>query len=234
MTRSQARGIPAQAGIQSRRIALVGAESTGKSRLASELAAQLQSRGLRSVAVPEVLREWCLRAGRAPHPQEQLEIAREQERRVDLAALQADLVIADTTALIVAIYAGMLYEDGDLYRFAIERQRGYDATLLTGLDLPWVPDGLQRHSAQSREEMDTLLRSLLQRAGIGFDVVYGSGPQRLQSALAAMDAAGVLPAAVVQRQAGDGARGAWTWVCDKCSDPVCEHRLFTRLREART
>jgi hypothetical protein len=22
----------------------------------------------------------------------------------------------------------------------------------------------------------------------------------------------------------------WTWNCDKCSDPECEHRLFTALR----
>jgi hypothetical protein len=22
----------------------------------------------------------------------------------------------------------------------------------------------------------------------------------------------------------------WKWVCDKCSDPECEHRLFTGLK----
>ncbi|MCE3272206.1 MAG: hypothetical protein K0S57_2603 [Ramlibacter sp.] len=211
-------------------VALLGAESTGKSQLSNELAAHLQSLGLRAVAIPETLRSWCQSAGRAPHPHEQLAIAREHERLVDAAAADADVVIADTTALMVAIYAGMLFEDGDLYRFAIERQRRYHATLVTGLDLPWVPDGLQRDATQPREEVDTLVRSLLQRAGIGYQVVYGQGSQRLQGAIAALRPLGLLPAAP-QPQADTGK--PWAWNCDKCSDPACEHRLFTRLVKQR-
>src|SRR4051812_48246113 len=120
------------------RIALLGAESTGKTQLSLALAHKLQGFGLRAVAVPEALRAWCLQAGRAPRPEEQLAIAVQQEAAVDAAAASADVVIADTTALMVAIYAGMLQEEGELLRFALERQQGYDATLLTGLDLPWV------------------------------------------------------------------------------------------------
>lgn len=213
-----------------KRIALLGAESTGKSQLARELAAHLRDRGLRATAVPEVLREWCTRAGRLPRPEEQLAIAQEQERRVDEAAAASELAIADTSALMVAIYAGMLFEDGDLYRFAIERQRRYHATLLAGLDLPWVADGLHRDAAHSREEVDALLRSLLQRAHVPFQVVYGQGPQRLQAALQALVSAGVLPQPVVDRPDDAGSRRAWTWNCEKCSDPECEHKLFTRLR----
>lgn len=216
-----------------RRVALLGAESTGKSRLAQELADHLRGRGLRAVAVPEVLREWCERQGRAPRPEEQLALAREQERRVELAARDHDLVVSDTTALLVAIYAGMLFPDGELLCFARERQRTYDATLVTGLDLPWVPDGLQRDAAHAREEVDTLVRSLLQSAQVPFQVVYGSGAQRLQSALLAMAAAGVLPADMATRAPDEDTRRAWLWNCEKCSDPACEHRLFTQLREAR-
>jgi nicotinamide riboside kinase len=216
------------------RVALLGAESTGKSRLCEELAAHLQARGVRAVAVPEVLREWCHRQGREPRPEEQLAIAQEQERRVDAAAAAgADLVIADTTALMVAIYAGMLFEDGDLLRFALERQRGYDATLVTGLDLPWAPDGLHRDPAHAREPVDALVRSLLQRAQVAYQVVYGQGPQRLQSALQALVSAGVLPPETGGRASGEERQRAWVWACDKCSDPACEHRLFTQLREGR-
>jgi nicotinamide riboside kinase len=224
--------VPAQAGIQPRRIALLGAESTGKSWLATALAAHLGERGLAAVAVPEVLREWCTRAGRAPRPDEQLAIAQEQESRVDAAAASADFVIADTTALMVAIYAGMLFPDGALYRFSIERQRGYDATLVTGLDIAWQGDGLQRDASHPRESVDALVREHLQRHGMAFHVVYGQGPQRLQSALQALGAAGVLPRDLRQAEAADGAGRPWVWVCDKCSDPACEHRLFRRLRDA--
>ena len=213
-----------------KRIALLGAESTGKSQLAEELAQHLRLRGLRAVAVAEVLREWCARQQRLPRPEEQLAIAQEQERRVDDAATGADIVVADTSALMVAIYAGMLFEDGDLVRFSMARQQGYDATLLTGLDLPWVADGLQRDAAHSREEVDALLRSLLQRGKVPFQVVYGQGPLRLQSALQALASAGVLPSEAVDRPQDDGSGRAWTWACEKCSDPECEHKLFTRLR----
>jgi len=216
-----------------RRIALLGAESTGKTRLAGELARHLGAHGLRATAVPEVLREWCTREGREPSLQEQVAIAREQERRVDAASQDHDFVIADTSALMVAIYAGMLQRDGELLRFARARQQAYDATLLTGLDLPWQPDGLHRDPAHSREAVDALVRTLLQEAGVPYQVVYGEGPQRLQGALQALVAAGVLPVQLLGREPGDGGRRPWAWVCDKCSDPACEHRLFTQLRESR-
>jgi nicotinamide riboside kinase len=212
-----------------RRIALLGAESSGKTTLSRELADHLAGLGLRATAVPEALRAWCERAGREPRPEEQLAIAQEQEACVDAAAGEAEFVIADTSALMVAIYAGMLFEDGELLRFALQRQRGYDATLVTGLDVPWVADGLRRDAAHPREPVDALVRSLLQRAGVAFQVVYGQGPQRLQSALAALDAAGVLPAGACARTTGNPQR--WTWACEKCSDPECEHRLFARLRQ---
>jgi nicotinamide riboside kinase len=212
-----------------RRIALLGAESTGKTTLARELAAHLCAHGLRAVAVPEALRAWCDRAGRAPRPEEQLAIAQQQEADVDAAAQQAEFVIADTTALMVAIYGGMLFEDGALYRFALERQSRYDASLVTGLDLPWIADGLQRDAAQPREPVDALVRSLLARAEVRYQVVYGMGPQRLHAALVALASAGVLPAAVAPLPAGDAPRN-WVWACEKCSDPACEHRLFTQLQ----
>ena len=206
------------------KIALLGAESTGKSTLANELAAHLRGSGHSVAVVPEVLREWCERERRTPRPEEQLPIAQEQERRVDEASAQAKVVIADTTALMVAIYSGMLFEDGPLLQFALARQRAYALTLLTGLDLPWVPDNLHRDSAHGRESVDALVRSLLARAGIGWRVVYGSGAERLRSALAALP-----PCLLPAQPTGAAPREPWVWRCDKCSDPDCEHRLFTSL-----
>lgn len=207
------------------KICLLGAESTGKTTLAAELAAHLRLQGRSVQVVPEVLREWCTRAGRAPRPDEQLSIAREQEARVDAAAAAADTVIADTSALMVAIYGAMLFEDAPLYRFALERQRGYDATLVTGLDLPWVADGLQRDSPLAREPVDAMVRAALERASIPYRVIYGRGAERLASALLALGHTAAQPA-------GQPAR-PWVWSCEKCSDPACEHRLFTGLLDKR-
>ena len=194
------------------KVSVVGAESTGKSQLVRELAAHFGG-----VAVPEVLREWCERESRTPRPEELLPIAQEHERRVQAAAASNKHVFSDAGPLLVAIYGGLLFEDHPLYRFAIERQAGYDTTLVTGLDLPWVPDGLQRDAAHAREDVDALVRGALQRAGIAYRVVYGQGNERLQSALAALGA----PL--------KGRESNWAWSCEKCSDPECEHRLFRKL-----
>jgi nicotinamide riboside kinase len=205
------------------KIALLGAESTGKTRLAGELAARLRQQGRSVAVVPEVLREWCERQGREPRPEEQLPIAREQEERVDGAARGHEIVIADTTALMVAIHAGMLFEDGVLYRFALARQRRYALTLVTGLDLPWVADGLQRVGPQVREPVDALVRKALADAAVAYRVVYGQGGDRAANALAAIGAVVTAP-----RRAAASTPTRWQWSCEKCSDPQCELQLFTR------
>ncbi|MCY7319880.1 MAG: ATP-binding protein [Ramlibacter sp.] len=212
------------------KVALVGAESTGKTQLAGELAVQLRLQGKQVAVVDEALRRWCEREGRAPRPAEQLPIAQEQESRVDLAShgdgVANDIVIADTTALMVAIYSGMLFEDGELLRFALERQRRYDVTLLTGLDLPWVADGLQREGPLARDRVDAQLRDLLTAGGISFRVVYGEGETRVANALAALGSAPQTLGDPIAAEAQSRPR-RWQWNCDKCSDPGCEHRLFT-------
>lgn len=208
------------------KIALLGAESTGKTQLARELAAHFIAHGRSAAVVPEVLREWCEREGRTPRPEEQLPIAQEQERRVDDAAATSEIVIADTTALMVAIYSAMLFADGSLYQFALERQRRY-VTLLTGLDLPWVADGLQRDGPHVREPVDALIRESLAKAGVSYRLVYGTGGERLRNALRAIGEAGDGIAS------GSALAKSWRWTCDKCSDPDCEHRLFTSMLEPR-
>ena len=100
-----------------------------------------------------------------------------------------------------------------------------DAILLMGLDLP---------SSAGGEAADAQLRAELQSAALRYQVVYGTGEQRLHSALRALAAVGMLPAAPAPRHEEGGAARAWTWTCEKCSDPACEHRLFTRLQQERT
>jgi nicotinamide riboside kinase len=98
---------------------------------------------------------------RGPHAQRRRTgrpLPQEQARRV-LTALDADVVIADTTPLMTAVYSHLLFDDESLYDFALAHQRIYDATLVTGLDLPWVADGLQRDGPKVREPVDALLRT---------------------------------------------------------------------------
>jgi nicotinamide riboside kinase len=164
-------------------IALLGAESSGKTTLAGEIAATLSARGQRVARVDEALREFCIEHGRTPRREEQAGIAAEQSRRVDAAAADADVVVADTTALMIAVYSDFVFADRSLYASAETAQRGVDLTLLTALDLPWLADGLQRDGAHVQRPIDSLVRAALGRAGVAFTVVSGSGAARLACAL---------------------------------------------------
>jgi nicotinamide riboside kinase len=210
-------------------IAIVGAESTGKSTLALALAARIiDQTGLRCGVVSEYLREWCDQAGRTPRAQEQHGIAAEQHRRVVAATLENDLVIADTLPLMVAVYSEQLFNDRSLLPMAIAAQRGAALTLLTALDLPWVADGLQRDGEHVREPVDRALRALLAAHGLGWSVVGGQGAARLDQAFAAVTP---LLATLAPAHAGlftglaarDAAMPAWRWVCEKCDVADCEH-----------
>lgn len=212
-------------------VSLLGGESSGKSTLAHQLTKRLQGAGIQTVLVDEHLRSWCEAAGRAPHAHEQADLAREQTRRIEAATQSgAQVVVADTTAVMVAVYSEWYFQDKSLWPEALAAQRRLDLTLLMGLDLPWVPDGLFRDSAQVREVCDAILRRELQGAGIGFTPVYGQNEARLQAALRVVGARLGVPLV-----SADPAweQGTGRWSCENCSDPDCEHKLFTGLLRQR-
>jgi nicotinamide riboside kinase len=211
------------------RIAIVGAESTGKSSLTQALAEVIRLRGHTVRTVDEVLRSWCESEGRTPHPHEQLGIARTQALAVE--QIVSGWVISDTTPLMTAVYSHLLFEDERLYPMALAHQASYDITLVTGLDLPWVADGLQRDGPHVRGPVDTLVRQALEREGIAYRVVYGQGPRRLNNALLALGLECEDEAAHQIREQAQFAinKGRTVWQCNECSDPDCEHKLFTAL-----
>ncbi|MBC7993280.1 MAG: ATP-binding protein [Rhizobacter sp.] len=201
----------------SRVIAIVGAESTGKTTLAGELAAALRSEGHTVTVVSEYLREFCDIHGRTPLIHEQELIANEQTRRIAEATESHDIVVADTTALMIAVYSDKVFGDRSLYAEAEATHSGYALTLLTALDLPWQADGLQRDGPQVREPVTALVRASLARAAVTYSVIGGSGPARLESALTA-----------VRHAPNPDAGPRWQWTCDHCGDANCERHLFAR------
>ncbi len=212
------------------RIAIVGAESTGKTWLARAAAERLaEHTGLAVAWVPEVLREWCDAAGRTPRPDEQAGIAAEQARRIDEAAARHAIVIADTTPLTISVYSEYLFADRSLHAQALDWQRGCALTLLTALDLPWVADGHQRDGEHVREPVDALLRGLLIGARLPWASIAGTGEARLDAALDAItpllrDLEAPRRGLFTRLAEREAAEPAWRWACD-CDAPDCEHAL---------
>jgi hypothetical protein len=94
--------------------------------------------------------------------------------------------------------------------------------------------GLESATQAHQQAADQSIRATLAAGGMAYCVLYGSAPQRLAQALGAVER--LLPGLPQQEPAPVRREGnkAWVWVCDKCSDPVCEHRLLSDLLAQRT
>ncbi|MET3129853.1 NadR type nicotinamide-nucleotide adenylyltransferase [Oxalobacteraceae bacterium GrIS 1.11] len=157
------------------RVALLGAESSGKSTLAAALAERYAT-----LWVPEYLREFVETRQRVPLASEQFMIASTQlarERAADAHA--ARYLFCDTTPLMTAIYSDFYFRAVDTELAALCAAQRYDHTLVTAPDSPWVADGLQRESEQVRLAIHARLLAELEARAIPYLLLTGSLEQRL-------------------------------------------------------
>jgi NadR type nicotinamide-nucleotide adenylyltransferase len=160
------------------KVAILGAESSGKSTLAAALAAHYGT-----VWVPEYLREFVDTEGRVPREEDQIVIARTQlEREQAAAARAARFLFCDTTPLMTALYSRWYWGRVDAQLAPIERRHDYDFTLVTAPDSPWEADGLQRESEAVRQTIHQQVLQVLAERGITYQLVTGSLPQRMLQA----------------------------------------------------
>jgi NadR type nicotinamide-nucleotide adenylyltransferase len=158
-----------------RRIAILGAESSGKSTLAAALAVRYGT-----AWVPEYLREFVEAHARVPFESDQFRIAQIQREREDsMAATASGFLFCDTTPFMTAIYSDVYWGRVDPLLAALDRQYDYALTLVTAPDGPWVPDGLQRDSAAVREAVHQAVIDKLERRSIAYTLVTGSLEQRV-------------------------------------------------------
>ena len=170
-----------------RRIAIVGPESTGKTRLAQQLAAHYQT-----AWVPEFAREY-LDARNAERPLDDAtpadiaEIARGQMASEERLARQANrLLICDTELLTTTLWSEHFFDTCEDWIRQAAGERRYDLYLLLDIDVPWVDDP-HRAAPQLREAFLNRLRRELQSSGRRFLLIGGSYEERSQRAIAAID-----------------------------------------------
>jgi NadR type nicotinamide-nucleotide adenylyltransferase len=169
------------------RVAILGAESTGKSTLAAALAKRYCT-----LWVPEYLRQFVETEQRVPYETDQLGIAEVQMERENAAAAAAAkpgapaFLFCDTTPFMTAIYSGVYWGRVDPALAALDLRYDYAVTLVAAPDLPWVADGLQRESEAVRQQVHQALVDKLERRAIAFTLLTGSLEQRLAQAQAVL------------------------------------------------
>lgn len=171
----------------SRRVAIVGAESTGTTTLSRALAEHYKTSW-----VPEYGRmysEGKVSAGKeaAWRSEEFMTIAKAQAALEDsLAESSRGLVICDTDPFATSVWHEryMGSELPELEKLALSRQ--YDLYIVTGDEIPFVQDGL-RDGEHIRHGMHQRFIQKLEQNHKKFIVVTGTPEERLKQAVAAID-----------------------------------------------
>lgn len=162
-------------------ICLHGPESTGKSTLATQLAAHFGCE-----VVPEYGRAYCEEHGTDIAMAALVEIAQRHNVMTQAARVRAsDMLILDTDPLMTAVWADMMFGTRDPW---FDRFVGVaDLYLLLDIDLPWLDDGLRIYgSAEARARFFALSRAELDRCAVAYEVISGRGEARFERALAAI------------------------------------------------
>jgi len=173
---------PPVRGWYAKRVVVLGAESTGTTTLAGDLATALNTEW-----VAEYGREYSERKQAAGdiiwRSDEFIEIASEQNRREDVAARQANrILVCDTNAFATCLWHRryMGFDDAALAYVATSCR--VDLYFLTGDEIPFIQDGL-RDGQHIRHEMHQWFVSALGQQEAPWMLVRGNRSCRLEDAL---------------------------------------------------
>jgi HTH-type transcriptional regulator, transcriptional repressor of NAD biosynthesis genes len=170
-----------------RRVCIVGAESTGTTTLAADLAGRYGT-----AWVPEYGREHCERKWRHGWTSdwtgdEFVHIAREQCRREDEAARRANrLLVCDTDAFATALWHRRYLQHRHPVLEALAAERRADLYLLTGDEVPFVQDGT-RDGEAIRGWMHRAFAQELEATGRRWALLRGPREERLAHATTLVD-----------------------------------------------
>jgi NadR type nicotinamide-nucleotide adenylyltransferase len=169
-----------------RKIAIVGAESSGKTTLAVALGAALGG-----VVVEEFARAYLDQHGPQYTEADLLTIAVAQTRAEDAAmahaaGMHARAVVCDTDMVTIRIWSEEKFGRCDPWIIEASEHRPYDLWLLCRPDIPWEPDPL-RENPHDRDRLFQVYEAVLKRLGKPFAVIGGTPAERLSRALNAID-----------------------------------------------
>lgn len=165
-------------------ICLHGPESVGKSIMAEQLAAALNA-----TLVPEYGRAYCARHGTDLRMADLVDMAMVQTDLIaEARETAAQWVVADTDALMTAVWADMMLGRRDAWFARFDDMA--DLYLLLDIDLPFVDDGLRIYGGtEERARFFDLCKAELERREVPWALVGGTGEARLENALKAIRAA---------------------------------------------
>jgi len=161
-----------------KRISITGPESTGKSKLAKQLAKHFNT-----VWVEEYAREYLNSIGRPYNYADILKIAKKQlSNELELMPQANDYIFCDTDLVVTKIWCDVKF--GKCHEWIEENilEHKHNLYLLCDVDLPWTEDPLREHPDKRKYLFDLYLKELKQKK-LPYEIVNEFGNDRLQNAI---------------------------------------------------
>ncbi len=171
-----------------KKIVIIGPESTGKSTLSEALAGHYNTFWCKEYA-----REYLLKNGTDYTFDNLLDVAKGQLRLEQEATTNAQLhnknkLFIDTDMYVMKVWCEFVFNK--CHHFIIEEiaKRNYDMYLLCNTDLPWTKDELREYpDVKIRNTLFEHYKDIVINSGLPWALVQGTGKDRTQSAIKAID-----------------------------------------------
>jgi len=184
------------------KVGLAGTHGVGKTTLAYFLTAKLKERGMKVEMVTEVARECPFSVNEQSDFDAQFWILAMQLARELEAGNRAEVIVTDRTVVDNFAYACYAYEHGKMnkheqeemhrvVKFWLERQPYSFIFIVEPLE-DIQDDGFRSTDSQFQMEIREILNSLLEEANWKFEVIGGTGEERVEKILRVLEKEGYL------------------------------------------
>lgn len=164
------------------KIVITGAESTGKSTIAENLAMHYNS-----IWIPELARNYIEELDRK-YTYEDIEIiARKQITLEQELSVDQKTVFFDTWLIITKVWFDFVYNKHPQWLHEAILNSNIDLILLCDIDLPWEADSVRENGGVNRKKLQDIYIKEFKQYNFKFEIIIGKGNERLLNAIDAIN-----------------------------------------------
>lgn len=164
------------------KIVITGAESTGKTELAKQLAQHFEG-----ILIPELAREYVEKLDRHYGFDDIEKIARQQMAAEEKISGKQTFIFFDTWLILTKIWFQEVYKQVPAWIETYIHAHPPDFFLVCENDLEWVYDPV-RENKDKREYLQSIYIGEIEKLGKHWHMISGKGQQRTENAIKAIEA----------------------------------------------